>query len=257
MPDSQSIETQLIDIGLRPFLDTVRIDRIKQTETVRHHLEISLKELINRQNTRMIDLLSKQGKGDIDPLLPANLKTTQDRLDELNNRLDRRLKELEQERTCSIGEIHHLGRAWVLPHPERTSPSMRMMVRDDEIERIAVEEVIKFEEARGWKVKSVEKEDRGFDLVSRKPHLEYPEISVELRFIEVKGRSGVGEVALSTNEYNTATRLKQDYWLYVVYDCGTKPTLNVIQNPARLGWQPLVKIEHYHIGAETILGAVE
>lgn len=257
MPDSQLIETQLIDIGLRPFLDTVRIDRIKQTETVRHHLEISLKELINRQNTRMIDLLSKQGKGDIDPLLPANLKTTQDRLDELNNRLDRRLKELEQERTCSIGEIHHLGRAWVLPHPERKSPGMRMMVRDDEIERIAVEEVIKFEEARGWKVKSVEKEDRGFDLVSRKPHLEYPEISVEVRFIEVKGRAGVGEVALSTNEYNTATRLKQDYWLYVVYDCGTKPTLNVIQNPARLGWQPLVTIEHYHIGAETILGAVE
>jgi hypothetical protein len=33
------------------------------------------------------------------------------------------------------------------------------MVRDDEIERIAVQEGIVFEEARGWKVESVEEPD--------------------------------------------------------------------------------------------------
>ena len=117
--------------------------------------------------------------------------------------------------------------------------------------------MIKFEEARGWRVKSIEKEDRGFDLISRKPHPEDPDTAIEVRFIEVKGRANVGEVALSTNEYNTANRLKQDYWLYVVYDCGTNPKVNVIQNPARLGWEPLVKIEHYYIGAEKILEAVK
>ena len=82
----------------------------------------------------------------------------------MNGRLERRREELQQERYCTIADIQHYGRAWVLPHPERTSPGIAPMVRDDEIERIAVQKVIAFEEARGWKVQSVEEEDRGFDL---------------------------------------------------------------------------------------------
>jgi predicted HTH transcriptional regulator len=39
------------------------------------------------------------------------------------------------------------------------------MVRDDEIEHIAVRLAIAHEEARGWVVESVESENRGFDLV--------------------------------------------------------------------------------------------
>ena len=85
-----------------------------------------------------------------------------------------------------------------LPHPERTAPGIAPMVRDDEIERIAVEAVIAYEEARGWVVESVESENRGFDLISRRPHPEDPQTAIEVRFIEVKGRAGVGEVALSS-----------------------------------------------------------
>ena len=74
-------------------------------------------------------------------------------------------------------------------------------------------------------------------------------------FIEVKGRAQVGEVALTSNEFKTAQRLQDDYWLYVVYNCATSPALHAIQNPARLGWQPMVTVEHYHVGADEILGA--
>jgi hypothetical protein len=188
-------------------------------------------------------------------LLAANLKTTEDRLDELNGRLERRRRELEQERHCTIADIHHHGRAWVLPHPERTSPGLAPMVRDEEIEQIAVQAVITHEQARGWQVVSVEKDNRGFDLISRKPHPEDPQTAIEVRFIEVKGRATVGEVALTTNEYKTAARLKQDYWLYVVFNCASAPEVHTIQDPVRLGWEPLVKIEHYHVGAEQILAA--
>jgi hypothetical protein len=71
----------------------------------------------------------------------------------------------------------------------------------------------------------------------------------------VKGRAGVGEIALTSNEYRTAERLKNDYWLYVVYNCSSKPEIHLIQDPSRLGWEPLVTIEHYHVGADRILGA--
>ena len=180
------------------------------------------------------------------------MKQVEDRLDELNGRLERRREELAQERNCTIGDIQHLGRAWVLPHPERTSPKIAPMVRDDEIERIAVDAVIAHEEARGWKVESVEKDNRGFDLISRKPHPEDPKTAIEVRFIEVKGRAGIGEVALTTNEYRTAQRLRKDYWLYVVFHCATTPSVNIVQDPAQLDWQPIVKVEHYRLVAESI-----
>jgi hypothetical protein len=127
------------------------------------------------------------------------------------------------------------------------------MVRDEEIEKIAIQKVIEAEEAKGWIVKSVEKENRGFDLISQRTHPEDPETAIEVRFIEVKGRAGVGEIALSSNEYKTAERLRKDYWLYVVYNCGSNPEIHPIQDPARLGWEPIVKVELYHIGAERIL----
>lgn len=67
------------------------------------------------------------------------------------------------------------------------------------------------------------------------------------------GRAGVGEVALTANGYKTAERLKGDYWLYVVYNCASTPQVHVIQDPVRLGWQPIIKVEHYHIGADVVL----
>ena len=123
------------------------------------------------------------------------------------------------------------------------------MVRDEEIERIAIEEATKYETSRGWEVESVEADNRGFDLISRKPHPHDPKTFTDVRFIEVKGRVAIGEVALSFNEYKTAERLKQDYWLYAVFNCGSKPELHAVQDPARLGWEPIVKIDHYHTSA--------
>ena len=181
------MEQILIEQALQPFLEEIQAQREKETEIISRHVEISLNELIHRQNLRMAELLESQQTGDTSPLLAANIKTTEDRLDELNGRLEGRREELEQERHCIISDIHHHGRAWVLPHPERTSPKITSIVRDEEIERIAVKAVIAHEEARGWEVVSVEKENRGFDLISRKPHPEDPQTAIEVRFIEVKG----------------------------------------------------------------------
>jgi len=40
--------------------------------------------------------------------------------------------------------------------------------------------------ADGWQVESVEKENRGFDPLARKPHAEDPKTAVAVRFVEVK-----------------------------------------------------------------------
>ncbi len=43
------------------------------------------------------------------------------------------------------------------------------------------------------------------------------------------------------------------FLLYAVYNCASTPEVHPIQDPARLRWEPIVKIEHYHIGAEVVL----
>jgi hypothetical protein len=250
--DRAMIDRFLVAEALVPFLGEVSAQRDKETQTVARHIEISLNELIHRQNLRLAELIGQQQSGDSTPLLAANIKQAEDRVDELNGRLERRRKELQQERNCTISDIQRLGCAWVLPHPERAQPEVAGLVRDHEIERIAVEAVIAHEQARGWEIESVEKDNRGFDLISRRPHPEDAKTAIEVRFIEVKGRAAIGEVGLTANEYKTAQRLKKDYWLYVVFNCAASPEINAVQDPAQLDWQPIVKIEHYHVKAQAI-----
>ncbi|RLC36607.1 helicase, partial [candidate division Kazan bacterium] len=238
-----------------PFLSHVAAEREREIEIISRHVEISLNELIHRQNLKMAELLEQQQQDDKSPLLAANIKKVEDRIDELNGRLERRREELQMERQCMIGDIQYLGRAWVLPHPERSSPEISPLVKDDKIERIAVDAVIRYEQKNGREVESVEDQNRGFDLISRKAHPKDPKTATEVRFIEVKGRSAVGEVALTANEYKTAERLGKDYWLYVVFNCASIPEIHMIRDPVRLRWEPLVKVEHYCLNPTVILEA--
>jgi superfamily II DNA or RNA helicase len=252
-PDRDEVELTLVNQALQPFLAEVQAQRERETATIERHVEISLNTLIDRLQVQYAGLASQRDAGSSEPGLEGRLKQTEDRLDELNARLERRRAELTQERQCTIADVQHLGAAWVMPHPERTTPGIAPMVRDEEIERIAVEAVLAYEDAHGRQAVSVEQENRGFDLISRRMHPEDPLTAIEVRFIEVKGRAGVGEVDLSANEYKTATRLGRDYWLYVVFNCGSRPEVHPIQNPALLGWKPVVAVEHYSVSAAEVL----
>jgi hypothetical protein len=253
VPDRRRVEQFLYERTLQPWIAVAATDRQTEVARVGRHVEISLKALIDRQQIQLADFLNRQVAGQTVAGLDGIIAQAEQHLDELNNRLESRKRELELEQHCVVSDITHIGRAWVLPHPERTSPQLAPMVRDDEIERLAIQEAIRYEEARGWQVESVESANRGFDLISRRPHPEDPKTFVEVRFIEVKGRAGVGVVAVSANEYQTAQRLKSDYWLYVVFNCGGTPQIHTIQDPARLGWQPVVAIEHYIVQAGAIV----
>jgi len=255
LPGKAEVEQFLIQNALDKLLENVTQTRLKEIKVIKEHLEISLQALIHREQLHFAELHNKKMGGDSSQGLVQSIKNSEERLEILNLRLEERQRELEQELNLTISDIQHFGRAWVLPHPERETKEMASMVRDEEVERIAIEAVMDYEKQRGWEVESVENEDRGFDLISRKPHLEDARTAIEVRFIEVKGRGEIGEVLLSSNEYKTAIRLKTDYWLYVVYHCATKPEIHVIKNPAELGWKPIVKIEHYQIGANVVLDA--
>ncbi|WP_138504570.1 helicase-related protein [Nostoc sp. PA-18-2419] len=254
LPSREQAEQALIEQELNSFLTENRTQRQKEVETISNHMEISLNTIIDKVQIQYAELFQLKESGSKEAGLDGRIKQLEDRLFELNGRLEQRREELQQEASCAITDIRHYGRAWVLPHPDRSSPEIAPMVCNKEIEEIAVNTAIAYEEARGWQVVSVEKENRGFDLISRQPDSRDPQKASTVRFIEVKGRASVGEVALTTNEYKTAERLKEDYWLYVIFNCASSPEVRTIQDPVRLGWEPLIKIEHYHVCAEKILG---
>ncbi|MBI4322277.1 MAG: DUF3883 domain-containing protein [Chloroflexi bacterium] len=255
LPDRNAVECYLLENVLTGFVQEVGTEREREIATVTKHVEISLNALIDRQQRQLADYLNRQIEGAKVQGLDGLISQAESHLDDLNIRLENRRRELDRERHCMIDDVTHIGRAWVLPHPERQAPHIASMVSDPEVERIAVEFAIAHEKARGWEAESVESENRGFDLISRRPHPEDPKTFVEVRFIEVKGRARVGDVALSENEYRAAERLKRDYWLYAVFNCIGSPELHTINDPARLGWQPVVKIEHYRLDAQQLVQA--
>lgn len=241
IPDRSTIENFLLEKCLEPFLAEVKAERDKELETITRHVELSLNALIENEQRKLAEFWERHQSGEE---LSGVIKQAEDRLDELNARLERRRKELQQEKEITISDLTYIGSAWILPHPEKTE--FTSMVRDETIEDIAMKEAIKYEKENGWVPEDVSGQDRGFDILSKFPP------SGVVRFIEVKGRATTGSVILSRNEYKTAQRLGKDYWLYVVFDCVSKPRLFRINDPAKLKWEPILRIDHYQVGAKEI-----
>ena len=243
--DKAQIEAALNEKALIAFLDEAKQERIHELEIIARHVELSLNELINRQNMMLANYLERQQSGQDFSGLLSQIET---RIDDLNKRLESKRLEIAQEKEIAIGAISHLGRAWVLPYPHKSS--FAHMVSDPAIEKIAMDVTMQYERDHGREPEDVSKDDRGFDILSKDPR------TSAARFIEVKGRNEIGEVGPTRNEHDTAERLKKDYWLYAVFNCSTKPILIAIQDPiAKLDWCPIIQIDHYAISADSILKA--
>lgn len=147
---------------------------------------------------------------------------------------ERRLQTLAQtQREAELirpGEVEIFATALIQPSQDPED----IKARDAEVERIAIELTIAYEGARGADVRDVSTPPKarlaglndhpGFDLLSK--------LAGDERAIEVKGRVGLGEVELSENEWARACILREKYWLYAVFDCGSaRPRLLRVQNP--------------------------
>jgi len=106
---------------------------------------------------------------------------------------------------------------------------------DAQVEAIAVRAARAYEESLGAVVQDVSmpatalaaglEERPGFDLLSTRP-------GASPLCIEVKGRASVGDIELTENEWVKACNLREQYWLYVVYDCASaQPRLLRVQDP--------------------------
>ena len=150
----------------------------------------------------------------------------------LNAARRRRLAELETEAgNVRGGEVEFIAHALVVP---ASDPEIVEQF-DVQVEKVAMEVATSFEESRGARVQDVSRpylarraglpDWPGFDILSAGP-------GDAARSIEVKGRARAGAVEMTDNEWARACNLRDDYWLYVVFDCATShPRLIRVRDP--------------------------
>jgi SNF2 family DNA or RNA helicase len=99
---------------------------------------------------------------------------------------------------------------------------------DPDAEKTAITKVMGELTALGFAVDDRQTAGVGYDLLARHAR------TTEQRCVEVKGQTGfLGPVWLEQNEWAQALQRGTDYWLYVVDQCGTTPTVRVrTQDPA-------------------------
>ena len=130
----------------------------------------------------------------------------------------------------SAGEVRFIAHAVAIPPPEGDASH-----HDERVEDIAVRIAVAWERERGATVQDVSKPDLarnaglpnwpGFDLLATHP-------DGETRRIEVKGRAGRDSIHMENNEWTQACHLREQYWLYVVFNCATPtPELVRVRDP--------------------------
>jgi hypothetical protein len=245
--DEVASQAFLYERALQPFLQQTAVERQKDLDLVKRHIELCFAELIDKRDEVLTKHLIARDHGD--PTAEGLIEIESQKILDLQRRRDSRREELERQCALSLRGLERIAVALVLPHPERRAPEVSNLVSNPETERRAMEAVVAYEEARGYTVKDVHEQNLGYDLWSLN------EGTGELRLIEVKGiGAATGTVCLTPNEKRMAEDRPDVFWLYVVTDCNTNPTVQEpIPNPARYPWKEIVKVEHYQLSVNALV----
>jgi len=244
--------TQFVhEAALTPFLEEVRAERTEEIQRIEDHVELSLTELIAKEDER-IRRFSEERDGGVEGAA-GNLAQAEQRQDELIARRERRREELRRQRHLTLQAVERIATALVLPHPERDRPDIRGMRPDPETEGTAMRVATEYEEAAGRAVADVHQKNLGYDLTSLDTK------TGELRLIEVKGlAASQGQIIITPNEKRVAEDRRDCYWLYVVTDCRTAPRLQEpVRDPATLGWHEVTKVAHYYLSVNAVTQPME
>ncbi|MEM2233746.1 MAG: helicase-related protein, partial [Nitrososphaerota archaeon] len=213
--------------SVKGVLEERKQELIKRVEErLRKHVEISRNIVITYYSNKMDEierLISEyEQKVAESPHYNRLLEQKRANLQSLRSEMMKRLEELNALLSVSV-DVELIGLA-----------SVRAINRGDEleakllVERAGIKAVLEYEEKRAGtdekkkaKIRDVSREYRGYDVESFD------------RVIEVKAFVTTGPVEMTSHEWETAKRMGEYYWLYVVKNALTKPEVVPIQDPVR------------------------
>jgi len=212
----RSLEDAAAEYGIAhvvaPHLEEVRSRRLELLDRMAAAVRQRLTAEIVYWDGRYADLRQQEAAGKRTRL---SSEMALRRRDELEERLERRQREIDQQRNIgALPPIVHAA-AFVIPAALLAGPEARPEAETElrdrrRIEAIAMEYVMARERAAGRMPADVSDQHLGWDIESREP-------DGTLRFIEVKGRRRDAEVVqLSRNERFAARNKGSQYYLAVV-----------------------------------------
>ncbi|WP_163371953.1 helicase-related protein [Endozoicomonas acroporae] len=196
----------------------VKARRLRHTEKVMDAVKSRLSKEINYWADRYIQLKNDLKVGKQPRMQPENARR---RHDEISARLQARMQELEAQKQIISNTPVVIGGALLIPQGlldqrnGKTTFSVDAQARK-RIELMAMEAVIRAEEALGHRVKDVSAEKCGWDITAIPPLNADGSIPPK-RHIEVKGRAkGQEKITVTSNEIKSALNQKDKFILAVV-----------------------------------------
>jgi len=234
---NQQLESKAVSYALAELLPRhimeVRDHRTEIIARTRAAVTERLTKEINHWDHRAQQLRLQESAGQVNARL--NSDKAQQRADDLQARLQNRLRELALEAQISPLPPVVLGGAIVvpanrlrdfLPHLAETPPDSRDAEARKRIETLAMSAVLAAERQLGFEPTDVSSENRGYDVESRIPG------TGKLRFLEVKGRAiGADSVTVTRNEIMTALNKPDDFILAIVTVNGDTADPRYVRTP--------------------------
>jgi superfamily II DNA or RNA helicase len=180
-----------------------RVERVRAAVRDRLTKEITFRE------ARAMQLQADERAG---KQIRVNWRREEQWADELRARLNRRMDDLSNQERLSALPPRLLGCAVVVPIGcFAAEPSAPDTAARAEVERLAMEAVMRMERALGFEPRDVSTDNLGYDIESAIPN------SGRLRFIEVKGRNAEAPaITVTKNEILTALNKPDDFILALV-----------------------------------------
>ncbi|WP_206516531.1 helicase-related protein [Thermotoga sp. 38H-to] len=233
---SDSDEERALEVAIDlvgKYKNEILKERKRQAEIKKKYGLRSLDYLIAKLDEELVELYERQAKGENVDLAIRNKEERKKRYEEARKELEEEI-EREQSLTTTVPELFTVI---------RIIPEKLDMVESKEIEKIGMKIAMEYEKRHGREPEDVSAENLGFDIRSKGKG--------EVRYIEVKARAGVGDVALTPNEWLKAKRFKDQYYLYIVVNAATNPELYIVQNPVEnLKVQEKVEVVRFIIPVE-------
>ncbi|MDW8226370.1 MAG: DUF3883 domain-containing protein [Anaerolineales bacterium] len=220
--------------NLRSLQEEARKRRERECAIKERWLQQSFDTLMKESQDKLWDYRRRADEGED---MRIAIQQEEENLKALRREKDERSKELEQERLLTVLEPELQAVALVIP---KSALSAKGTAGQDEetikrqVEKAGMDFVMDYERRQGREPKDVSGEFCGYDIISTS--------LTETRYIEVKSFATTGTVEMTAHEWQMAERLGDRYWLYVVENALTEPTLHIVQNPTRLNAQPIVGI---------------
>ena len=218
--DTKSIKEH-VSINIIPTLEEYKKEllqeRLRQTQIKQKYGLKSLEYLILKLDGELISLYNRKEFGENVDLAIRNKEERKEKYIKASEELE---VQIQKEKTLTMSAPHFIGIIRVEP-PAHID---KKMVSNKEIELIGMKIAMDYEVKNERKPEDVSSENLGFDIRSK-------DKDQKVRYIEVKTRAQIGDVALTQNEWFKAKRFEDDYYLYAVLNSALKPKLYIVRNP--------------------------